>query len=195
MTLTRAIRPSRFIEEAIMYATPEQFTATNKAGIEAILAFANTQFAAFERLSTLNFNTAKAAFEESIGHAKALLNAKDAQEIVNLNAAAAQPALEKAVAYSHRVYEVASKSQGEMTKFVEAQAAEFNKNLSALIEKLSKNAPAGSDAAVAAVRSALAAANSAYDSFNKVARQATEIAESNFAAATSATKEAKKRAA
>jgi hypothetical protein len=93
------------------------------------------------------------------------------------------------------VYEVASKTQAEMTKFAETQAAELNKNLSVLLEKFSKNAPAGSDVAVAAVRSALAAANSAYDSFNKVAKQATEIAESNFVAATSATKEAKKRAA
>jgi phasin family protein len=178
-----------------MYATPEQIAATNKAGVEAILGLANAQFAAFERLSTLNFNTAKAAFEESIGHAKALLNAKDVQEIVNLNAAAAQPALEKAVAYSHRIYEVASKTQGEVAKFVESQSAEFSKNLSGLLEKLSKNAPAGSDIAVAAVRSALVAANSAYDSFSKVAKQATEIAEANFAAASSATKEARKRTA
>lgn len=178
-----------------MYPTREQIAATNKAGVEAMLGLANTQFAAFERFSALNFNTAKAAFEEGIGHAKALLNAKDAQEIVNLNAAAAQPALEKAVAYSHHVYEVASKTQGEMAKFIEAQAAEFNTNLSALLEKFSKSAPAGSDVAVAAVRSALAAANSAYDSFNKVAKQATEIAEANFSAATSTTKEARKRTA
>lgn len=177
-----------------MYSTPEQIAAGNKAGVEAMLALANTQFAAFERLSTLNFNAAKAAFEESVGHAKALLGAKDVQEVVNLSAAAAQPALEKAVAYSHRIYEVASKTQGEVAKLVEAQAAEFNRNLVALLEKFSKGAPAGSDVAVAAVKSALAAANSAYDSFSKVAKQATEIAEANFAAATSATKEPKKRA-
>ena len=178
-----------------MYATPEQIAATNKAGFEAMLGLANAQFAAFERLSTLNFNTTKAAFEESLSHAKALLAAKDMQEVVTLNAAAAQPTLEKAVAYSHRVYEVASKTQGEVAKYVEAQAAEFNKNLAMLLEKFSKNAPAGSDVAVAAVKSALAAANSAYDNFNKVAKQASEIAEANFTAATSVTKEAKKRAA
>ena len=178
-----------------MYTTPDQLAASNKAGIEAMLALANAQFNAFERLSSLNFNTAKAAFEEGVGHAKALLNAKDIQEIVNLNAAATQPALEKAVAYSHRVYEVASKTQGEVAKLVEAQAAEFNKSLISLLEKFSKGAPAGSDVAVAAVKSALAAANSAYDSMSKAAKQATEIAEANFAAASSTTKEPKKRAA
>src|SRR2546422_11744955 len=84
----------------IMNFTPEQIASTNKAGIEAILGLAHTQFSAFERLSALYFNATKAAFEEGVGHAKALLNAKDPQEYVNLNAAATQPTMEKAIAYS-----------------------------------------------------------------------------------------------
>ena len=179
-----------------MYFTPEQIAATNKAGVEAAIGLANAQFAAFERLSALNFNTAKTAFEESVGHAKALLNAKDLQELVSLNTAAAQPAIEKAIAYSRSVYDVTSQSKTEVAKLVEEQAAEFSKNLAGLLDKVSKGAPAGSDVAVAAVKSALATVNSAYDSFTKVAKQANEIAEANFASAATAAKEtAKKRAA
>ena len=178
-----------------MYTTPEQIASANKAGVEAILGLASTQFAAIERLSALNVNAAKTAFEEGLGRAKALLNAKDAQEIFSLNAAASQPALEKAIAYSRSVYEVAAQAQGEMAKFVEARVAEFNRNLVGVLDKVSKNAPAGSDVAVAAVKSALAAASTAYDSFNKVAKQATEIAEANFTAATASTKEKKHAAA
>ena len=174
-----------------MYFTPEQVASANKAGIEAVLGLASTQFAAFERLSALNFSAAKTAFEESLIRAKALLDAKDPQEYAGLNAAASQPALEKAIAYSRSVYEVASQAQGELAKFVEAQAAEFNKNLLGILDKVSKNAPAGSDMAVAAVKSALAAASTAYDSFNKVAKQATEIAEANFTAAATPKKEKK----
>src|SRR5882672_8059912 len=107
-----------------MYFTPEQIAAANKAGVEAVLGLAHSQFAAFERLSALNFNATKAAFDESIAHAKALLTAKDPQELANLNTTAAQPALEKAIAYSRSVYELASQSQGELAKFTEAQAAE-----------------------------------------------------------------------
>lgn len=166
-----------------MYFTPEQIASANKAGFETLLGFAGSQFASFERLAVLNFNAAKAAFEESLGRAKALINAKDAQEYFSLNAAASQPALEKAIAYSRGVYEVASQSQTELVKFLEARAAEFNKNLVGVLDKVSKSAPAGSDVAVAAVKSALAAASTAYDNFNKVAKQATEIAEANFTAA------------
>jgi phasin family protein len=167
-----------------MYATPDQITAANKAGVEALLGLAHSNFAAFERLSALNFNATKTAFEDAMNHAKALMNVKDVQELVNLNVAAAQPSLEKAIAYSRSVYEVTSGTQAEMTRLLETQASEYNRNVAGLLDKFAKNAPAGSDVAVAAVKSALAAANSAYDSMTKVAKQATEIAEANFAAAT-----------
>jgi phasin family protein len=183
------------IKEIQMYVTPEQIADTNKSGVEAILGLAHSQFAAFEKLSALNFNATKAAFEDSIALTRALLNVKDMQELVNLNNSVAQPSLEKAIAYSRNVYEVTTATQGELTKALETQASEFNKSVVGLLDKVTKNAPAGSDVAVAAVKSALAAANSAYDSFSKVAKQAGDIAEANFAAATAATKDAKKKAA
>lgn len=178
-----------------MNVTPDQISTASKAGVEMWLGIANTQFAAMERLSALNIGAAKAAFEASMGQTRALLGAKDPQELVNLNAAAAQPSLENAIAYSRSVYELATQTQGEMNKIIESQASEFSRNMSGFLDKVSKNAPAGSDVAVAAVKSALAAANSAYDSMTKVAKQASEIAEANFAAASSAAKEARKKAA
>jgi phasin family protein len=176
-----------------MYVTPDQITAANKAGVETLLGLAHANFAAFEKIAALNFNATKAAFEDAISHTKAVLNVKDVQELVNLNVAAAQPSLEKAITYSRSVYEVTSGSQAELTKFLEGQANEYNRNVVGLLDKFAKNAPAGSDVAVAAVKSALAAANTAYDSMTKVAKQATEIAEANFAAATAATKDAVER--
>ena len=178
-----------------MYVTPDQVVATNKAGVEALIGLAHTQFAAFERLSALTFNATKSAFEDSVAHTKALMNAKDVQEFINVNAAVAQPAIEKVIAYSRNVYDVATQSQSEVTKMVESQAGEMNKSVVSLLDKAAKNAPGGSDVAIAAVKSALAAANSAYDSMTKVAKQATELAEANFTAATAVAKETKKKAA
>jgi len=176
-----------------MYVTPDQITAASKANVETLLGLAHANFAAFEKIAALNFNATKTAFEDAISHTKAVMGVKDVQEFVHLNVAAAQPSLEKAISYSRSVYEVTSGSQAELTKFLEGQANEYNRNVVGLLDKFSKNAPAGSDVAVAAVKSALAAANTAYDSMTKVAKQATEIAEANFAAATAATKDAVKR--
>jgi len=121
--------------------------------------------------------------------------AKDAQAVASLSATAAQPVLEKAIAYSRGVYEIATQTQAEMNKFAEAQTGEFNKNIVDYLDKVAKNAPAGSNVAIAAVKSALAAANSAYDSVSRVTKQASELAESNFTAATTVLKDAKTKAA
>ena len=170
-----------------MFATPEQFTAANKANVENLLTVANNAFASAERLAALNLNTARSFLEDSMANAKALLAVKDVQELVSLQTAMAQPLVEKAVAYNRSVYEIASQSQEEVSKLVEAQIADLNKSLAAALDKAAKSAPAGSDVAVAAVKSAIAAANSAYDSVTKAAKQVAEIAEANVAAATSAT--------
>ena len=167
-----------------MYVTPEQIQAANKANVEAFLAAANAQFAAFEKLANIQANAVKSAFEDSIANTRALLNAKDVQEFVSLQNSFAQPTVEKAIAYSKSVYEVATGANAELSKVAERRVAEWNENFVSLLDKVSKNAPAGSDVAVAAVKSMLAAANSAYDNFTKVAKQATEIAEANVAAAT-----------
>ncbi|GMU49524.1 MAG: hypothetical protein AMXMBFR31_17500 [Candidatus Desulfobacillus denitrificans] len=170
-----------------MLTTPEQLATANKANVEAMLTLANTAFASAERLAALNLNTARAVLEDGMNNAKALLGAKDLQEVISLQATLAQPSVEKAVAYSRSVYEISAQTQDEFSKLVEAQFAEVNKNVASTLDKAAKSAPAGSDVAVAAVKSAIAAANSAYDTMSKAAKQVAEIAEANVAAATNAT--------
>jgi phasin family protein len=171
-----------------MYVTPEQIQAAGKASVETMLSLAATQFAAMEKLATLNANAVKSAFEDSLSNTRALFGAKDVQEFMNLQSTLATPAIEKAMAYSKSVYEVASETNAELSKVAEKRVAEWNENFSSLLDKAVKNAPAGSDVAVAAVKSMIAAANSAYDNMTKVAKQATEIAEANVAAATETVK-------
>jgi phasin family protein len=170
-----------------MYNAPEQLASANKTNIESLLTFANTAFASAERLAALNLNTARNLLEDTVSNAKTLMGAKDIQELMNIQAAIAQPTVEKAVAYSRSLYEIATQTQEELTKVFEAQFAEANKTMTSALDNAVKNAPAGSDVAVAAVKSAIAAANSAYDSMTKAAKQVAEIAEANVAAATSAT--------
>jgi len=171
-----------------MYLTSEQIQATNKANVETLLAIANAQFAAFEKLANINASAVKNAFEDSIANTRALLGAKDVQQFVTLQNAFAQPAIEKAIAYSKSVYEVATEANSEFSKVTERRVAEWNENFVTLLDQVSKNAPAGSDVAVAAVKSMLTAGNAAYDNLTKVVKQATEIAEANVTAASETVK-------
>jgi phasin family protein len=165
-----------------MYVTPDQMTALTQGNVDAAIAIARLNFATLEKLAALNFGTAKAAFEDGTNYTKALAGVTDVQELVNLNTRAGQPALDKAIAYSRSVYGIASQANGEIGRLVEQRAGELNRTVTALIDRFAKDAPAGSDIAVAAVKSTLAAANSAYDSFTKATKQATEIVEANLAA-------------
>lgn len=170
-----------------MFTTPEQVASANKANLESLLTVANTAFAGAERLAALNLNIARTALEESLANARAVMAAKDVQEVLNIQAALAQPAFDKAVAYSHDVYEITSQTQEELRRLFEAQFADANKAMTVALDKAARSAPAGSDVAVATVKSALAAANTAYESMSKAARQVAEMAEANVAAATNAT--------
>ena len=165
----------------------EQFAAANKVAVDSLLTVANTALASAERIAALNLNTARSIIEDGVASTKTLMGAKDPQEAIALQASLAQPSVEKAVAYSRSIYEISAQTQEELAKMVEAQFADFQKNVAGLLDKVAKQSPAGSDVAVAAVKSAFAAANSAFDNMNKAAKQVAEIAEANVAAATSAT--------
>jgi phasin family protein len=169
------------------FTTPEQFAAANKASIETLQTLASNVFANVERLTALNLNTARSVLEDGVANTKALLAVKDVKDLTALQAALAQPLVEKAVSYARNVYAITSQSQEEASKLLEGQVAELNKGVASALDKAAKSAPAGSEAAVTAVKSALAAATSAYDSMTKAAKQVSELAEANVTAATDAT--------
>jgi phasin family protein len=176
-----------------MSINPEQFAAANKAAVDSLLSVANTALASAERIATLNLETARSVLEDSVSNTKALLGAKDVKEAITIQASLTQPSVEKAVAYGKSVYEISAQTQEQLAKMVEAQFGDFQKSVAGMLEKAAKSAPAGSDVAVAAVQSAIAAANSAFDNMRKAAQQVTEMTQSNIAAATSATAKAVKK--
>lgn len=170
-----------------MIKTNEQIAAANKAVIESMLTIANASLTHTERLAALNLNTARAFFADAIANFGTLTAVKDVQELFALQSTLAQPAIEKAVAYSRSVYEILSDSSNGLTQAVEGQTAEMKKNFSAAIEHSLKNAPAGSETVVAAVQSMLAQADSAYEKMAQSSKQAKSMIETTVASANAAT--------
>jgi len=164
--------------------TPEQLLAAQKANVETLFGLTNKAFEGVEKLVELNLQVAKAAMGEVADTTKAALSVKDAQELLALQASLLQPAAEKAAAYSRLVYDIASTTNAEVTKVAEAQMAEAQHKFMNVVDNAVKNAPAGTENAVALVKSALSAANNAYESVHKAAKQASEVAEANFNAMT-----------
>ena len=163
--------------------TAEQIVASNKATLETLFGLTTKAFEGVEKMVELNVTAAKAALAESADHAKATLSVKDAQEFMALQAGMIQPLAEKTAAYSRHLYDIASGASAEFTQNVEEQTAETQKKILGLVESATKNAPAGSESAVAMMKSAVSAANNAFESVQKSVKQATEMAEKNFTTA------------
>ena len=178
-----------------MFQAPEQLVALNKANLEAAVRFAGIALEGAERMLELQLKTAKIAFADGVQQAKALAEIKDVQEIAQFRNTLAQPTLEKATSYVKSVYDVATATQGEMNKLIEEQVAEFNKQMVTGLDKAVKSAPAGSEVAMAAVKSAITAVNSAYDNLSKSAKQFAEMTHANVEAATTQAAHATKRKA
>jgi len=167
-----------------MFTLPEQFSSVAKANLEAQLSlFTNLTSKAFEsveKVVDLNLNVAKASLEDSSIAAKQLLTARDAQEFFSLTAAQAQPAAAKAIAYGRHLAGIATSAQAEFTRAAEEQVAEAGRKVSALVDDVSKNAPAGSENVIALVKSAFGNANAGYEQFSKTTKQAVEAMEANM---------------
>ena len=160
--------------------TVEQITAAQQANLNTMFGLTAKAFEGVEKLIELNIQASKAAMAESAYKAHALLAVKDAQELIAMQAAMVQPLAEKAAAYSRHVYEIASGTAAEFNAAAESQSAEAQKKFMTVVDNASKNAPAGSETAVAVMKSAVAAANNAVESVQKAVKQATELAESNM---------------
>lgn len=164
--------------------TAEQIVASNKTALNNAFAMGNEAFSGVEKLVELNLTAARTSLAESADFFKSLMDAKDPQQFMALQVEFFQPLAEKTASYSRHVYEITSVTGSEFGKAVEAKAAETQTQFVNFFDSALKNAPAGSESAVAFLKQALNASNTAAESVQKVVKQATDLAESNFHAVT-----------
>lgn len=167
-----------------MALTPEKIAASNRETLDAFLSLASIGFAGVERLTALNLNTARGALDLVIESEKTLSGVKTPDEFAAALASVTRPAIDNGVSYMRTVYSISSEVVGQIGAVVDARLNAVKLDFSAVLDEALKSAPAGSEPAVAVIRSAVAATNSAYDALTKAAKQAGEIAESNLALAT-----------
>ena len=178
-----------------MSLTTEQILAAHKANIETLFGLTSKAFEGVEKLVELNVTASRAALTEAASHTQAVLSVKDVQELMALQAGILQPLAEKTASYSRHLYDIASGTGSEFTKAVEAKTSEAQKNMASMGDTATKNAPAGPETAVAVMKSAVSAANNAFESVQKAVKQATDAAEANFNAVAASAADAAKTAA
>src|SRR5437016_9337478 len=165
-----------------MYNT-EQFAEINKAGYDNAVKLASLSLEKAERLTKLNLQAAKVALEQGVFSANAVTSIKDVQELITLRAKLTEAGVQNALGYSRGVYEIASEAQADFSALAEEAWASYTKGVAAWVEKATKNAPAGSDVAVTALKSTVAATTAAFDQFSKATKQVVSFADASVRAA------------
>lgn len=178
--------------------TVDQLISLQKKNVATAFDLSEKALAGVEKLTELNLQTAKTLMAESAEHTQAVLGVKDMQDLVALQSTLLQPMGEKVAAYNRHVYDIASSLGAEFAKLAEGQAADAQKQFVTVLDSAVKNAPQGSEPAVAAMKNAVSTAAAAMESVQKAVKQATELAESNLkavaATAVNATKAAPRAA-
>jgi phasin family protein len=167
-----------------MNLTPEQIIAAQKANLETLSSLTKQALQSIEKLVELNMHIAKQSLGESMSSAKKALEVKDIQQLLAHQAEAVKPMAEKIMAYSRHLYELAHETQASFTESAEKEFQEGQKKINALVEDWTKNAPAGSDAAVHAMKQAIASATNVFETSQKAIKHAVQVAQTNLNHAT-----------
>lgn len=176
-----------------MMNAPEFLANSSRSGMQAMLNLATTFLAGVDRMTALNLNTARAVMEDSVTNTKAVMGAKGAQDLMGLQATLLQPAVEKTMGYSRSLYDITVQTQEELSRLLAQQITETNRNVTSALDQAAKSTP-GSEAAVAAVKSAMDSMNSVYDGINRASKQLADMAEANMVYASKAVGAATARA-
>lgn len=154
-----------------------QLVALNQANINTFARVTAPLLSGTERLVNLQLAAAKSLIEENIKLAQSLSEIKNPQDFGKTVTTLQQPGFDKALNYLNSVYDVVSQTQSELNSVIENSLKEFNSTVSENVEKAVQSAPAGSEVAVASVKSMVAAANSAFDQFSKATKQVIDLAQ------------------
>lgn len=167
-----------------MSTTPQKLTDAAKSNLDSALTIAGTALSCIERLAALNLNTARNLLALIVENNKGLLLIKSPEELVAYQSEAARPTVEAAVSYARAAYAICTETAEEINRITGAQINVIKAETNAAINQALKSAPAGSEPAIAAIKSTMEATDSAYNAIAKAAKQVGELAESNLTAAT-----------
>jgi phasin family protein len=166
-----------------MYNPTQDLAEINKVNVAQATKFAALSLENAEKIVKFQLGTAKSVFAQSVESAQAVAGIRDVQDLVALRTKLAESQVQSAMGYSRHLYELATAAQAEYSALAEESFGIYTKGVAALVDKAAKSAPAGSDVAVNAFKSTLAATTAAFDQFQKASKQVASLADANVRAA------------
>jgi phasin family protein len=139
-----------------MTNTLEQAREVNRVELQEMENLTEYAYAKVERLIRLNMSACGALLEESIGHVRALMAAKDVTEVWNLQMGQWQALTSKSAFYGKHLYNLASHTGSEFAQGIKGELAESQKVFSDVMDKVIDSAPLGAEPSITLLKKDLA---------------------------------------
>lgn len=179
-------------------ALAEKVVAAHAANVETLHALALGAIERTERLTALNLNVSRSLLEDGAIDAKDLFAADAPDRIVARRSMHIGPRMERAIAYARSMSEISVGAHDDVSGLAQRWFADQSRIFRAALDEASQSAPVGSDAVLAAIRSAASISNDLYERVSEAGAQTSDDAgglpvEATDGAARSGTKAASAR--
>lgn len=175
--------------------TQQQLASVQQQNLTNLVSAQTHIFNGFEQLINLNVQLFKSSLDDIAAKSQKVSGLTDVQQAASFATELSKPSAEQVLNYGKSVFDIVSKVQKEITQLAEKQIVDSQAQAAEFVEQFAKSAPAGSESAVAMIKSSLVAANNATDTVLKASRQAAELNEANMTAASGAVMKTAEQAA
>jgi hypothetical protein len=165
----------------------EQLASAQKANVDTLFGLAGKVVDGVEKLMAVNVKLGRTLLTQMQDGVLKALSAAEPGESGTRQATPAVAIPEHLESYPRAVFDILLGLQVEFARLAQAQCEAYSRRAQTLVEDVAKSAPAGSEAAVAAWKSAMDATNALVDTAQKSYRQTAEFVEGSIAAASSQT--------
>lgn len=167
-----------------MFPIHDQMSVTTKASLETNLAMHAAFTSAFlesaEKLIKLNISTSKAALADASAAASELLTAEGPAEYFSLVRAQAKPNINRTIAYGGHLVTIVRMMHADFSNAAEAHIAGVSRKVNELVEQTVSQAPVGSEALMAVVKSTFGDTGNSYEQLTRTAKQAMDALTDNL---------------
>ena len=167
----------------------EKLAESQKANAQVMMTLVRTAFHGMEQLSALNLAASRELFNNSATGAQQLMDIKDPAQLTSLAGSMAQPNVDKLLEYSRGLYDLSANMQREITSVMEQQYSSMAQQATGLV-KGSVSTPVAGDVFGAAMKQMMNASTTAFENIQQMAKQMTDIVDTNVKAASTATAQA-----
>lgn len=158
-----------------------QFKPQADAAMQAAFELANLSFAQVERITQLTLEQAKVNAELAQDQLASVMDVKDPAAALELLKSQLETSAKSLAGFAATAYELGQEFHAETTAFAEGHFDHAHDAANKAINENLKKAPAGSEAAVTAIKTAVDAGNKALTEARKNAKKTAEMAQEGIA--------------